>query len=166
MAIFKRAAVALSAATLLGGGLLASGTPATAADAAPSADVWYTFQNFDTDRNLDATGNNSVLSWTADRSGTQDFYLRTGRLAGYQIASKFYPGKCATAKGIGKEVKLENCNSDVQAQYWNFTISEDGSAFRSRKFPRGCIEDNGNRSAVSLRTCTGADSQTWMTLTK
>ncbi|UQA91876.1 ricin-type beta-trefoil lectin domain protein [Streptomyces halobius] len=163
MAIFKRAAVALSATALLGGGLLLSGTPA-AADAASSADVWYTFQNVGTDRNLDAFGNGSVLSWTPDATGTQDFDLRTGALPGYQIASKHHPGKCATAKGVGKEVSLESCNSNVQAQYWNYNISESGAAFQSRKFSRGCIQDNGNRSAVSLRPCTGAENQMWMAL--
>ncbi|WKX70512.1 RICIN domain-containing protein [Streptomyces sp. XD-27] len=164
MATFKRTAVALSATALLGCGLLA-GTPATAADTA-DGDVSYTFQNIGTDRNLDATGNSSVLSWTPDQSGTQDFHLRTGERQGYQIESTFLPGKCATAKGIGKEVKLEKCNTSVQAQYWNYTVSEDGDTFQSRKYPRGCVQDNGNFTAVSLMRCTGAENQMWMALTK
>ncbi|UGY95091.1 RICIN domain-containing protein [Streptomyces gobiensis] len=161
----KRAAVALSAAAMLSAGLLATASPAAAGEASAESGHWYTFQNVSSDLNLDAFGNNTVKSWTPDGSGTQGFNLRTGQYPGYQLESRYYPGKCVTAKSIRGAVTLESCNKYVQAQYWTYSVTEDeGSSFTSRKFPRGCIQDSGNRNAVTLMPCTGADNQRWIPL--
>ncbi|TVL92263.1 hypothetical protein CD790_11120 [Streptomyces sp. SAJ15] len=153
----------MSAAALLGAGMLAAGTPASAAPTGQT-DVWYTFQNVASDLNLDAFGNGNVLSWTADSSGTQDFYLRDGSLPGYQLESKYYPGRCATAKGADKQITLEMCNSNVQAQYFDYDLKDSGSTFASRKFRNNCITDEGDRNSAILRHCTWADNQVYLAL--
>ncbi|MFB6436313.1 RICIN domain-containing protein [Streptomyces sp. NPDC056411] len=164
MASRKVIAAVLSASTLLGMGLLTAGTAQAAAPTTFHPDVRYTFQNVGSDRNLDAFGNDTVKAWSADASGTQDFYLRAGRFQGYQLESALHAGRCVTAKGIGQQVTLENCNTAIQAQYWDFANRDEGSAFISRKFSHGCIADQGERNTVGLAPCNGSDDQRWMPL--
>ncbi|MEU9123158.1 RICIN domain-containing protein [Streptomyces sp. NPDC048506] len=164
MASRKVMAAVLSASTLLSVGLLATGSANAATLSTVQPDVRYTFQNVGSDRNLDAFGNDTVKAWSPDSSGTQDFYLKAGRFQGYQLESAHLPGRCVTAKGIGQQIALEDCNSGVQAQYWDYANRDEGSALVSRKFARGCIADAGNRSAVALAPCTGADDQRWIPL--
>ncbi|MFE0189689.1 RICIN domain-containing protein [Streptomyces sp. NPDC059008] len=164
MATRKAVAVVLSVSALLGTGLLTSGSAQAAAPATFRPDIRYTFQNVGSDRNLDAWGNDTIKAWSADASGTQDFYLRIGRFQGYQLESAHHAGRCVTAKGIGRQVALENCNTAVQAQYWDYANRDEGSTFISRKFARGCIADEGERNSVALAPCTGADAQRWIPL--
>ncbi|GGU91411.1 hypothetical protein GCM10010211_67680 [Streptomyces albospinus] len=164
MASRKVIAVALSASALVSAALLTTGSAQAASPSTFRPDVRYTFQNVESDRNLDAFGNDTVKAWSADASGTQDFYLRAGRFQGYQLESAHHAGRCVTAKGIGRQVALENCNSAVQAQYWDYANRDEGSALISRKFARGCIADAGEYNSVALVPCTGADAQRWIPL--
>ncbi|MGW5120392.1 RICIN domain-containing protein [Streptomyces noursei] len=164
MASRKVIGAVLSASTLLSVGLLAAGSAQAATGYTVQPDVRYTFQNVGSDRNLDAFGNDTLKSWSPDASGTQDFYLKAGRFQGYQLESAHHPGRCITAKGIGQQIALEDCNSAVQAQYWEYSNKDEGSALISRKFARGCIADAGDRNAVALAPCAGGDDQRWIPL--
>ncbi|WP_030415607.1 RICIN domain-containing protein [Streptomyces sp. NRRL S-1448] len=164
MASRKAIAAVLSASALLSVGLLSTGSAQAATVPTIRPDVRYTFQNVGSDRNLDAFGNDTLKSWTPDISGTQDFYLKSGRFQGYQLESAIHPGRCVTAKAIGQQIALEDCNSGIQAQYWDYANRDEGSALISRKFARGCIADAGNRSAVALAPCNGSDDQRWIPL--
>lgn len=164
MASRKVMAAVLSVSTVLGLGLLTTGNAQAAAPSTFQPDVRYTFQNVGSDRNLDAFGNDTVKAWSADTSGTQDFFLKAGRFQGYQLESAHHAGRCVTAKGIGQQIALEDCNSGVQAQYWDYANRDDGSALVSRKYSRGCIADEGNRNTVALVPCTGSDDQRWIPL--
>ncbi|GAU70391.1 hypothetical protein SSP35_19_00270 [Streptomyces sp. NBRC 110611] len=164
MASRKAIAAVLSASALFSAGLLTTGSAQAATVSTIQPDVRYTLQNVDSDRNLDAFGNDTVKSWSPDTSGTQDFYLKSGRFQGYQLESAHHPGRCITAKGIGQQIALADCNSGVQAQYWDYASRDAGSALISRKFARGCITDAGNRSSVALARCTGAADQRWIPL--
>lgn len=164
MTRIRNAAVAVTAAALLGGGLLASGTATAAGHPADPGDVWYTFQNFSTDRNLDAYGGTHARSYSPDGTMDQEFHLVTGKHPGYQVASKRHANMCFTAKGVNKEITLETCNTNLQSQYWNYDIKDSGSSFQSRKFPQGCIQDNGTANAVILRACNGGDLQRYLPL--
>ncbi|MEV7379791.1 RICIN domain-containing protein [Streptomyces lydicus] len=164
MASRKVIAAVVSASTLMGVGLLTAGNAQAATPSTFRPDVRYTFQNVGSDRNLDAYGNDTVKAWSADASGTQDFYLRVGRFQGYQLESAHHAGRCVTAKGIGQAVTLENCNTAIQAQYWDYANRDEGSTFISRKFSRGCIADEGEFNTVALKPCIGSDEQRWIPL--
>ncbi|MFI9238550.1 ricin-type beta-trefoil lectin domain protein [Streptomyces sp. NPDC053079] len=156
----QKTAVALSTAALLGGGILASGAPAAAA---PTADVWYQFQNMATDRNFDSYRSDVLYAYSPDGSNSQEFRLQSGNLPGYQIVDRRH-GKCVTAKGLNKNIALERCNTNLQSQYWDFNVNDQGSAFQSRKYSHGCIQDSGQNQPMVLKTCSRGPIQQYLPL--
>ncbi|MGW4379137.1 RICIN domain-containing protein [Kitasatospora sp. NPDC004531] len=148
--------------------VLVTGLLSVAAQTSARADEpQYTFQNFQTERNLDAVaGYDQVRSWpaeTAPDSTRQKFTINPGSQPGDQIKSVAV-NKCLQAVDRNKPIALETCNTALRSQYWATSMSTEGDRIESVKFPGYCIEDVEAKKDVLLRPCNGKPVQSWMAL--